>query len=104
MKNKYLSNIGIQVLDRLTDRYPATVPKLFERMFLSLIGNRFMNGFYRRSYADKLRRIVAACERANKPIEKLLVIVDVNLGDAVMMQSAALALKDRFPAAAVDYV
>src|SRR5579872_2020884 len=104
MKNKYLSNSAMHAFDRLTDRYPATVPKIFESIFLGMIGNRFTNGLYMRRYARQLRRIVELKKRANKPVEKLLVIVDVNLGDAVMMQSAALALKDRFAAAAGDYV
>lgn len=96
MVNQGLSKYGLRLLDTLTDWSPTIVPKLFQSMFLAVVGNGFSNRIVQRSYARKLSKV--------KRFEKLLVIVDVNIGDAVIMQSTVHALKGCFPEAKIDYV
>jgi ADP-heptose:LPS heptosyltransferase len=95
MTNQGFSRLAFRTLDRLTDRYPESVPAVFEKLFLALAGNRLIYSLYLLKYAAVLRRV--------KSFEKILLIADVNIGDAITIQQSIIAFRHFFPQARIDY-
>ena len=81
-----------QILQKLS-RYHNS---FFEKFILWLIYNKFVNFFLRTREYFIISRV--------KKLEKLLVIADVNIGDAVMIQTAVEALRHYFPKSEIDYM
>jgi ADP-heptose:LPS heptosyltransferase len=96
MTNKGLSKYAFYVLDRLTDWSPSRVPAVFQSLFQVVMGNSIVHSLYRWYYGHKLNRI--------KHFDKVLVIADVNLGDAIMLYPSVKVLRWFFPEAQIDYI
>ncbi len=96
MTNKGLSKLGFYALDRLTDSFPKSFPKVFQKAFLLIAGNELVYRFYQKRYSRKLKRI--------EFFGKILIITDVNIGDAIMMQQSINVIKSYYPNAQVDYL
>ncbi len=114
MVNKGLSKLGLQLLDRTTDAYPSFGPKVFQRVFVSIWGSRVMCDFYLRKYRKQwnaVRSLLNAPntshrnqpDRVSQP-PKILLIVDVCIGDTVLASECLPAIRDSFPQAEVHYV
>jgi len=79
----------------VTDRFPNAGAKVLNLFSFWLMGNAMLMNINRKSMVKKLRSI-------EKP-EKILVVADLNIGDAVNLQAAFTALRDFFPKAMLDY-
>jgi ADP-heptose:LPS heptosyltransferase len=95
MTNQGLSKLAFRTLDRLTDRFPETAPAVFQRLFLALVGNRLIYSIYLLKYAAVLKRV--------KSFDRILLIADVNIGDAITIQQCIVAFRHFFPQARIDY-
>ncbi|HXL72477.1 MAG TPA: hypothetical protein VN963_02525, partial [bacterium] len=80
----------------LTTWFPRSGARLLDSFLQPLLGHRLLV----KSFFLKNRRILKKLNRINK----ILVISDIHIGDAVMMQGAVRAFRDFFPDAQIDYV
>ncbi len=96
MTNRGVSRLVFRTLDRLTDRYPTAVPPVLQRILLVLLGNRYVSSSYLRWFRLLLRRV--------KVFDRILLIADVNIGDAINLQQSVVAFRQFFPHAVIDYV
>jgi ADP-heptose:LPS heptosyltransferase len=111
MLNKGLSKLGLELLDRTTDAYPSFGPKLFQRAFVGFFGSRMMCDFYLRTYRKQWnasRSLLNSSQsgRANESAQrqKILLIVDVCIGDSVLAAQCLPAIRRSFPYAELHYV
>jgi ADP-heptose:LPS heptosyltransferase len=96
MTNKGLSKAAFYVLDRLTDWSPSHVPAIFQSAFQAVMGNRPLFLLYQWYYRQKVQRV--------KRFDKILVVSDVNLGDAIMLFASVEAIRYAFPDSSIDYI
>ena len=96
MTNKGLPKLAFNALDRITDIYPPFAPKVFQKIFLSIFGSAFIYSYYLKIYQRQLLD--------TKKTDKILFIVDLNIGDAILLQKSIEILKYNFPGARIDYM
>jgi ADP-heptose:LPS heptosyltransferase len=106
MTNKGLSKLGLQLLDRVTDTYPSFGPKVFQRAFVGFFGSRIVSDFFLRKYRkrwDVSRSALRKPEHGSQP-PKILLVVDVCIGDAVLASEGLRTISQSFPYAELHYV
>jgi heptosyltransferase-2/heptosyltransferase-3 len=96
MTNKGVSKYALYAIDRLVDFSPVVAPKVLQRIILTIVGSRFVYSLYRRIYGMMLRRVSA--------FDKILVLGDIGIGDAINVQQAVDILRSLFPHAQIDYL
>ncbi|HET9870953.1 MAG TPA: hypothetical protein VFR02_10725, partial [bacterium] len=79
-----------------TTAFPRGGAWFFNHTIPPILGNRALVDW-------SFRRNLAALRKVQK-FERILVIPDVHIGDAIMMQAAVTAFRDFFPQARIDYV
>jgi ADP-heptose:LPS heptosyltransferase len=89
---KFLFHLSSEV----TNLSPRGGAWFFNHTIPPILGNRPL---VKRTF----RKNLAALKKVKK-FERILVIPDVHIGDAVMMQAAVSAFRDFFPKARIDYV
>jgi ADP-heptose:LPS heptosyltransferase len=80
----------------LTDFSPRMGAWLLNKTIASLVGNRLMLNNFLRKNISQLKQI--------EEFRKILVIGDLNIGDAINLQASISALRDFFPDAEIDYM
>ena len=80
----------------LTKYFPRTGARLLDLPIRSIVGSRLVSAFFSRRNRSHLIKV--------RSFRRFLVHPDVHIGDAIMAQSAATALRDFFPDAEVDVV
>jgi ADP-heptose:LPS heptosyltransferase len=80
----------------LTGLFPRAGARWLDTALVPLLGHPWIEGGFR-------RRNRAVLDRVGE-LGKVLVLADVHLGDAVMLQGLVLAIRDFFPAAETHYV
>lgn len=88
--------IPFHVASRLTDLMPVTGARLLDRLLFATAGSRRLTRFFHRQDLHRVRRV--------KQFGCILVISDLNIGDAVNMQAGIAALREYFPEATIDYM
>ena len=79
----------------VTRLFPKAGARFFDSLILPLAGHPLLvRGIFKRNRKTLGR----------SPFRKILVIPDIHIGDAVMMQGAVQAFRDFFPDARIDYV
>jgi ADP-heptose:LPS heptosyltransferase len=96
MTNKGLSKVAFHLLDRLTDIFPSIVPVFFQKTFQTLLGNGVVYSLYLAKYRHILKKA--------KAFDTILVVSDVNIGDAIMLQQSLDVLRQYFPFSRIDYL
>ena len=96
MTNKGLSRYALYAIDRLIDLSPVIIPRVLHRSIITILGGSHVFSFYRKKYTRILKRA--------KAFNKILVLGDIGIGDAVNVQQVVNVLKDLFPEAAIDYL
>jgi heptosyltransferase-2/heptosyltransferase-3 len=79
----------------VTNYFPRAGAKFFDFTVLPVMGNPLL-------VRQVFQRNRKSLGRA--PFRKILVIPDIHIGDAIMMQAAVQAFRDFFPEAQIDYV
>jgi hypothetical protein len=100
MLNRGLSQIGLRILDRATDAYPHAAPRFFERSFVGIFGSHAVASYVLRKYRKQWERIEADL----KGPCKILLVVDVCIGDTVLASECLPAIQAAFPNAEVHFV
>lgn len=95
MTNTGLSKLSFGLLDRITDKFPSFAPLVFQRIFLNTLGSDLVYTLMLNRYKRQIMRI--------RNIDKILVVVDVNIGDSIIMQQSVKVLRFYFPNAVIDY-
>lgn len=85
-----------QLTSRVTDWSPATGARALNAVVRWSVGNEHQLSRQLARAAQELRLA--------KAYRRFLVVVDLNIGDAVMLQGAVTALRDFFPTAVIDYL
>jgi ADP-heptose:LPS heptosyltransferase len=96
MTNRGLSKLSLYALDRLTDAFPSFIPHTFQSAFLGILGSNIARSFYRQKYVTQMKNVAS--------FDKILVIVDVNIGDAIIVQESVKVLRHYFPNSCIDYI
>jgi ADP-heptose:LPS heptosyltransferase len=94
MKTRPAQTTIYKLSSLLTDYFPATGSHILNLATRWYLGNPY-NAIYMK------KRDIAALRRAGN-IERILVIGDSNIGDAVILQAAVTALRDYFSGAEID--
>ena len=95
MTNTGLSKLSFGLLDRITDKYPSFAPLIFQRIFLNTLGSDLFYTLMLNRYKRQIMKI--------KNVDKILIVVDVNIGDSVIMQESVKVLRFYYPNAVIDY-
>ncbi len=93
---KKFYNFFFHASSRLTD----FSPDIGARFLNELTGTVYANPFLIRRHLQNDRRIIQSIKR----FDRILVIADLNIGDAINVQTAVSALRQFFPRAEIDYV
>jgi len=96
MLSNNLQKTIFHLTSRLTDSFPRGGAKFFNSVLPPIVGNRMLVGHLFKKNLKTIRRV--------KKFEKILVIPDIHIGDAIMMQAAVSAFRDFFPDARIDYI
>ena len=91
-----LYRILFHTVSFLTDRFPRLGAWSLNAIIFRLTGNRHTTKKCLRKNIERLKRI--------EDFSRILVIGDLNIGDAVNLQSSISALRDFFPSAEIEYV
>jgi hypothetical protein len=94
--NTKLQSIIFAGTSRLTDISPVIGGRLLDSTIRPLYGSRTLSAVFEHGSRKVMKRM--------KAFRRFLVIPDIHIGDAVMMQSSLIALRDFFPDAEIDYV
>ena len=92
MWRKYLFSMA----NSATDWFPNKGGPLLDSIIPYLLSNRMLLRKNFRKYLSRLLKV--------EKFEKIVVISDLNIGDAVNLQATVYALRDFFPKAEIDYV
>ncbi len=85
-----------RVTSRLTQWFPRGGAKFLDGLLYPLLGNDFTVDFFDRHNRENLESI--------GNFQRILVVSDIHIGDAVLLQTAVSALRDFFPKAEIDYL
>lgn len=96
MTNQGLSKFCLYVLDRITDEYPLFSTRIFQKIFLSIFGSDRAYSYYLKKFQRRLLE--------TKYFDKILIVVDINIGDAVLLQKCIDIMKYYFPDSQIDYL
>jgi len=96
MLNNPIQKAIFHLTSQVTTWFPRGGAKFFDTVIPPLLGNRFL--------VDRTDRKNLAILKSVKKFERILVIPDIHIGDAVMLQGAVTAFRDFFPNARIDYV
>src|SRR5271154_4973541 len=80
----------------LTTWWPKGGRLLFDTLIPPILGNKLLVKLVFQKNLEKVKSI--------KQFKKILVIPDIHIGDAVMLQGAVIAFRDFFPEARIDYI
>jgi ADP-heptose:LPS heptosyltransferase len=94
--NTKLQSIIFAGTSRLTDISPVIGGRLLDSTIRPLYGSRTLSAVFEHGSRKVMKGM--------KAFRRFLVIPDIHIGDAVMMQSSLIALRDFFPDAEIDYV
>jgi ADP-heptose:LPS heptosyltransferase len=79
----------------LTERFPRAGARMLDTALVPLLSHPWIEAAFR-------RRNRTVLDRLGEP-RKVLVLADIHLGDAVMLQGLVMAIRDFFPAAEIHY-
>lgn len=96
MTNEGFTKIAFNALDRITDIFPPFGSRVFQKIFVSVIGSSNLYRFVLRKYREKLFNTT--------DFKKILFIADVNIGDSINSQPCIEILRKIFPDSQIDYV
>src|SRR5579859_3300794 len=96
MLNNYFQKTLFHWTSVLTTWFPRGGAKFFDTLIPPVLGNRLLVNSVFKKNLKIMRRV--------KKFEKILVIPDIHIGDAIMMQAAVTAFRDFFPEARIDYI
>jgi hypothetical protein len=94
--NTRLQRVFFAGTSRLTDVFPVLGAHLLDTTIRPSYGSRTLSAVFNHASRKVMERTMA--------FRRFLVIPDTHIGDAVMMQSSLIALRDFFPDAEIDYV
>jgi ADP-heptose:LPS heptosyltransferase len=106
MTNKGFSKLGLRLLDHATDAYPSFGSNVFQRMFIGVFGSRIIHDFFFWKYRKQWNasRTALLKPKSDAPAPKILLIVDVCIGDAVLASESLRTIGQSFPHADIHYV
>ena len=94
--NTRLQGIFFAGTSRLTEIFPVSGGHLLDSTIRPVYGSRTMSAVFEQGNRRIMKRM--------KVFRRFLVIPDIHIGDAVVLQSSLIALRDFFPDAEIDYV
>jgi heptosyltransferase-2 len=95
MKANQLQKSLFHLTSVVTNHFPRAGARFFDFTILPVVGNEFLV----HELFEHNQKLMG-----DTPLQKILVIPDIHIGDAVMMQAAVQAFRDFFPKAQIDYV
>jgi len=96
MNQKKLYKALFRASSLLTDWFPRTGAWLLNATISGLLGNNFLINNSLKENIDRLKQV--------KEFRRILVIGDLNIGDAINLQAAISGLRDFFPDSEIHYV
>jgi ADP-heptose:LPS heptosyltransferase len=96
MRSSLLPDVFFNLTSSFTRWFPRQGGKILDGLFYPALGNQWLVDSLRKANHRKLARLTS--------FKRLLVISDIHIGDAVLIQRAVSALRDFFPDAQIDYM
>jgi ADP-heptose:LPS heptosyltransferase len=96
MKNTMLERLSYRAIAFVTETFPVQGAHCVDRLIFLLAGNRLLPAFLSQSNVRRLKRARA--------IRRVCILCDMNIGDAVMTQGIASAIRQFLPHSQIDYV
>lgn len=96
MKAASLPESFFKLTSQITRWFPKKGAKALNNVLFPILGNQWLVDSFRRANQKKLKKLSS--------FNHLLVISDIHIGDAVLIQTAVSALRDFFPSARIDYM
>lgn len=96
MINNNLQKFLFHLTSLLTTWFPRFGAWFLNALIEPILGNKFLVDLIREKNLKKIREV--------KQFKKILVIPDIHIGDAIMLQGAVMAFRDFFPDARIDYI
>ncbi|HVZ81678.1 MAG TPA: glycosyltransferase family 9 protein [bacterium] len=96
MLDNKLQKTLFHLTSQLTTYFPRGGAWFFDHTIPHLLGNPFLVDLVARQNLERIRKV--------KKFERILVIPDIHIGDAVMLQGAVYAFRAHFPDARIDFV
>jgi ADP-heptose:LPS heptosyltransferase len=96
MINEGLSRVAFFLFDRVTDLFPTSAPRVVQKILLGILGNRLAYTFYLMKYRRGLEHLEA--------LDRILVVADLGIGDAIILQPAIEVFTRHFPGVQIDYL
>ncbi len=94
--NTKVQEVVFSWTSRVTEIFPVSGARFLDRMFLGIGGSSALSAMFERRNRRQMRKV--------KAFRRFLVVSDIHIGDAVLAQSALMALRDFFPDAEIDFV
>ncbi len=85
-----------ELISLFTEKFPRKGAGIIDALVFNLLGNSIPEKVIRIKNLKGLRQI--------ENFQKICVLCDMNIGDAILVQGAILRLRDFFPGARIDYV
>lgn len=79
-----------------TRLFPNQGARILDGILYPLVGNRLMADIFQRHNRENVKGI--------GKLDKILVVSDIHIGDAILSQTAVSALRDFFPGAQIDFM
>lgn len=96
MLDNKLQKTLFHLTSQVTTYFPRGGAWFFDHTIPYLVGNPLLVDLVARQNLERIRKV--------KKFERILVIPDIHIGDAVMLQGAVYAFRAHFPNARIDYV
>ena len=89
-------NLFFKASSTLTDKYPKAGSYVLDKSIGFSVGSKIL-------LRHEIKKCIKQLETIDK-FDKILVVGDLNIGDALNIQSVAYALRDFFPNSQIDYI
>jgi ADP-heptose:LPS heptosyltransferase len=84
-----------RIFSLMTDYFPRSSARFLDMIIINILGHR--------SLQRRENRLNRATVARTPSFSRILVICDLNIGDAMLIQPSVAALRDIFPEAVIDY-
>ena len=96
MQRKSFFRSAINISSKLTDLFPRGGARFLNDSVTGLLGNKLVTEYYKNKAYRRLHII--------QEFNRILVVADLNIGDAINLQASITALRDFFPDSQIDYI
>lgn len=96
MQRKNFHKFVFNISSKLTNLFPQAGARFLNNSVANLFGNNLVTAYYKNKAFRRLHKI--------QEFNRILVVADLNIGDAINLQASITALREFFPEIQIDYI